>query len=220
MRGTNEENPGARPRGGPAHGVARKQPIPRWIRTTIVVLVVAGYIATAVVAVAVPADSQVLPSASFGFFILSVVTFTVLVVMLVRVVGRLIAIAHSALPAGQRRVRPWAVDAGLAVAVFLGIWWMTAVINGGGFDQRCVNGESMTVVAPANCEGSGTQGGAAATYVWYYGGTGTRIGDSVQGGSLTEPGADDGGGSGSGGGSGGDDGGDGGDGGGDGGDGG
>jgi uncharacterized membrane protein YgcG len=204
----NSRRTGAQANSGPAHGAAGKQPIARWIPTTTVILVIAGYIATAVVAVAVPANSQVPPAAGFGFFILAVVTFTLLVVLLVRVIGRLIAIARSTLPAERRRVRPWIVDAGLAVAVFLGSLWMTAVIDNGGFDQRCIDSGSMTVMAAADCEGTG--GDSGATYVWYYGGTGTRIGDYVQGGSLTEPGTDGGGGSGGSGGSGGDDGGDGG----------
>jgi len=72
----------------------------------------------------------------------------------------------------------------------------------------------MTVVAAADCQNAGNQVGPGQD-VWYYGGSGTRIGDGVQGGSLNPP-ADDSNGGGSGGGtgdSGGDDGGDGGEGG-------
>jgi hypothetical protein len=221
MRGTNGDIPGLKAKSETASAAAEKRR-GALIKTAVVVLVIAGYIATMVVAVKVPSDAQVLPDASFGFFILALVTLTLLVVLLVRVVRRLTAIVRTTLPAEQSRVGPWAVDAGLAVLVFLGIVWMTAVIDNGGFDQRCIDSMSLTVVNASNCAGSGTQGGSGDLYVWYYGGTGTRIGDYVQGGSLTEPGTDDGGGSGSSGGSGGDDGGDGGsdggDGGGDGGD--
>ena len=194
--------------------------IARRIRASAVFLVIAGYIATIVVAIKVPVDAQVLPDAILGFLVLALVTLTLLVIMLVRVIRRVGAIARSALPAEQHGIRPWAVDGALAAAVFLGIVWMTAVIDNGGYDQRCIDSETMTVVAASNCESSGSQGGSSGTvgggyvYEWYYGGTGNQIGDYVQGGSLTEPGIDDGGGSGGGGGSsGGDDGGDGSDGG-------
>ena len=78
--------------------------------------------------------------------------------------------------------------------------------------QRCVSQQSMTVVAAADCQNAGSQPGNAPD-LWYYGGTGTRIGDSVRGGSLTAPANDGfggdgdstGSGSGSGGGGGGDD---------------
>jgi uncharacterized membrane protein YgcG len=218
MRGTNGDIPVLKAKSRPANAAASGR-AGELVRAAAIVLVIAGYIATMVIAVKVPYDAQVLPDASFGFFILAIVTLTLLVVLLVRVIRRLTAIARSTLPAERHRVRPWFVDAGLAVMVFLGILWMTAVIDNGGFDQRCIDGETMTVVAPSNCEGPGTQSTSVDTYVWYYGGTGTQIGDYVQGGSVTEPGTDDGGGSGGSGGSGGDDGGDGGsDGGGDGGD--
>jgi uncharacterized membrane protein YgcG len=218
MQATNGEIPGPKARRETANAAAERRR-GALVKPAGVVLVIAGYFATMAVAITVPYNAQVLPDASFGFVILALVTWTLLVVLLVRVIRRLTAIAHSALPAEQRRVRPWAVDAGLAVMVFLGILWMIAVIDNGGFDQRCIDGESMTVVNASNCEGTGTQGGSGDVFVWYYGGRGTQVGDYVQGGSLDEPGTDDGGGSGSSGGSGGDDGGDGGsDGGGDGGD--
>jgi uncharacterized membrane protein YgcG len=199
----------------PAHAVGRGR-LARHLRTSAVLLVIAGYIATLVVAVKVPADAQVLPNASFGFLILAVVTLTVLVVALVRVVRRLGPTARAARATEDFNIGPWLVDLALVGVVGLCVLWMTAVIDNGGFDQRCIDNDTMTVVTPSYCEGpASTQ--LNSVYLWYYGGTGTQIGDQVQGGSLTDP-SDDGGGGGSGG-SGGDDGGDdGGDGGGDGGD--
>jgi uncharacterized membrane protein YgcG len=79
--------------------------------------------------------------------------------------------------------------------------------------QRCVDAKTMTVVAATNCQNqnAGTQG---SQDVWYYGGTGARVGDTVDEGSFTPPAGEDGGGGGGSGGSGGDTGDDGGDGGG------
>lgn len=102
-------------------------------------------------------------------------------------------------------------------------WWMAVVVLaafGGGIaglvqvrgtdDQRCVDTDTMTVVAPSFCQPvlSGDDN-------WYYGGTGAVVGNTASDGSFYAPGTGDG----SDGGSGnvGDDGDDGGDGGGDGG---
>jgi hypothetical protein len=74
-------------------------------------------------------------------------------------------------------------------------------------DQRCINQQSMTVVAAADCQNAGGSQGGTGQDVWYYGGSGTGIGSSVQGGSLNPP-ADNGNDGGSGGGDTGDDGGD------------
>jgi len=72
-------------------------------------------------------------------------------------------------------------------------------------DQRCVNKQSMTVVAAADCQNPGSQVSPGQD-VWYYGGSGTTVGKSAQGGSLTAPADDnDGGGAGSVGGGGDDD---------------
>lgn len=65
-------------------------------------------------------------------------------------------------------------------------------------DQRCINKQNMTVVAAADCQNPGSQNPGSQVSpgqdVWYYGGSGTAIGKSVQGGSLTAPADDDNGG--------------------------
>jgi uncharacterized membrane protein YgcG len=81
-----------------------------------------------------------------------------------------------------------------------------AVVTVHNDNQRCINKQDMTVVAAAGCQNAGNQVNPGPD-VWYYDGTGTQIGDSVRGGSLTPP-EDEGGGGGSGGGSGGNSGGD------------
>ena len=177
--------------------------------------IVVSYIATLVVASVVPSDAQVMPNAHLGFVALAFVSLTLLVIMLARVVGRVFPTELHAPRSTQRRFRPWAVDASLGVVVCLGVLWMIAVIDSGGFDQRCVDSQTMTVVSPSYCQGSASPGGSTNpqawwVYEWYYGGSGTQVGDEVQGGSVTEPGTDEGSGSGSSGGSAGDDGGDGG----------
>jgi hypothetical protein len=86
--------------------------------------------------------------------------------------------------------------AGLAVivVVFAG-FSLTRLHND---HQRCVDKQTMTVAAAADCQNAGSQvGGGRGTYVWYYGGKGTQIGDSVQDGTLHPP-AEDGGGGGDG----------------------
>lgn len=190
----------------------------------VVPMVLVAYVATFIVASLVPSHAQVLPNARIGFVFLAIITLTLLVFGLFRVVARLAPSGPRARPVEGHRVRPWVIDGALFVAVGLGVLWMIGVIDGGGYDQRCVDSETMTVVAPAYCEGSATPGSSGNAqlsnlflYEWYFGGSGTQVGEQVQGGSLTEPGTDDGGGTGGSGGSGGDDGGDGGDGGGDGG---
>jgi uncharacterized membrane protein YgcG len=64
-------------------------------------------------------------------------------------------------------------------------------------EQRCVDTTVMTVTAPAFCQNEPITG---IRYVWYYGGTGTQIGDEVDGGSTTPPDAGSGSGSSGGGG--------------------
>jgi hypothetical protein len=99
---------------------------------------------------------------------------------------------------------------GLAAVLVVGAGFaLTRLAND---HQRCVSRASMTVVAASLCQNAGGQaGGGRGPYIWYYGGSGTQVGDSAHGGSPNPPADDGGGGGGVGGG---DDGGDGGDGGG------
>jgi uncharacterized membrane protein YgcG len=62
-------------------------------------------------------------------------------------------------------------------------------------EQRCVDKNTMTVVAAANCQHQGRPGttGSQDSDGWYYLGRGTQTGDRVQGGSFTRPDAGSGG---------------------------
>jgi hypothetical protein len=56
-------------------------------------------------------------------------------------------------------------------------------------EQRCVDKNTMTVVAAANCQHQASQrtAGTQDSYAWYYRGRGTQVGDRVQDGSFTRP---------------------------------
>jgi hypothetical protein len=55
-------------------------------------------------------------------------------------------------------------------------------------NQRCVDKNTMTVVAAADCQhqNAGTQGNQNQD-LWYYNGQGTRVGDTVDKGSFIPP---------------------------------
>jgi hypothetical protein len=95
----------------------------------------------------------------------------------------------------------------LVTAVLAGeVGAMVLVSAPGNDNRRCVSEPDMTVVPASDCQGQGSAGSPAnGPSVWYYGGTGTQLGDTVQGGSVNSPAEPDGG---SGGGDNGDDGGD------------
>jgi uncharacterized membrane protein YgcG len=82
---------------------------------------------------------------------------------------------------------------GLTVAVLAFV--TLAVVKLHNDEQRCVDKHTMTVVAAANCQQQASQGstGNQDSYVWYYGGRGTQVGDPVQDGSVTPPEQDGGG---------------------------
>jgi hypothetical protein len=85
---------------------------------------------------------------------------------------------------------------GLIVAVLVSA--VVAMIMLHGNEQRCVDKNTMTVVAAANCQHQASQGSPGTTgtqdsYAWYYRGRGTQVSDKVQGGSFTRPHADNGG---------------------------
>jgi hypothetical protein len=96
--------------------------------------------------------------------------------------------------------RPFLAAAVVAAETFSLIWLGSVYSD----HQRCVDQQTMTVIPSSECQGEVT---GNSEPVWYYGGSGLRVGDPVQGGSLNPP-ADD---SGNGGGVSGDDGDDGGD---------
>ncbi len=77
--------------------------------------------------------------------------------------------------------------AGLIVAVL--VFATFAMIKLHSNEQRCVDKNTMTVVAPANCQHQASQGsaGTQGSYAWYYRGRGTQVGDRVQDGSFTRP---------------------------------
>jgi hypothetical protein len=121
--------------------------------------------------------------------------------------------ARSPLAEGARFVLAIAAVGGLITGEIIGARTLT-----GNDNQRCVNLSTMVVVARSRCEDQGPAApglgpGLGASTGWYYGGTGTSVGETAEDGSFSAPGTGSGGG-GSGGGGGGEDGGDGGDGGG------
>jgi uncharacterized membrane protein YgcG len=156
-------------------------------------------------------------SAKTGFFFLAAVALTTAVVLVVRV--RTWVRAGSPAPFARDYLRSVTVTAVLAGATAVACSLMIHLVDTAGDGKRCVNGHTMTVLPASACQNPAAQGGSDSgdghgEYVetdpeWYYGGTGTQIGQQVQGGSLTPP-SDSGDGSGTGGGggdSGGDDGG-------------
>lgn len=76
---------------------------------------------------------------------------------------------------------------GIKVALGVAVVAITLVLarTSPGDLKRCVSSPEMTVVSSADCRNSGSVG--QGLFVWYYGGTGTRIGSPAQGGSLTAP---------------------------------
>lgn len=76
---------------------------------------------------------------------------------------------------------------GLIVAVLASA--VVAMIMLHGNEQRCVDKNTMTVVAAANCQHQASPGSTRTrdSYAWYYLGRGTQTGDRVQGGSFTRP---------------------------------
>jgi uncharacterized membrane protein YgcG len=84
---------------------------------------------------------------------------------------------------------------GLTLAVLAFVTF--AVVKLHNDEQRCVDKNTMTVVAAANCQNQANSSpGNQDSYVWYYGGRGTQVGDEVENGSLTPPEEESGGGSG------------------------
>lgn len=75
--------------------------------------------------------------------------------------------------------------AGLIVAVLASA--VVAMIMLHGNEQRCVDKNTMTVVAAANCQYQASPASIGTSYAWYYLGRGTQTGDRVQGGSFTRP---------------------------------
>ena len=62
-------------------------------------------------------------------------------------------------------------------------------------NRRCVDLNSYTVVAPSSCDTTADTTSPDPEFAWYYGGSGTQIGDTADGGSFSSTG-DDGGGTG------------------------
>jgi uncharacterized membrane protein YgcG len=175
--------------------------------TMIGVLIVAGEMLTSA-------------SAKIGFSALAATAMAMAVGLVVRV--RAWVRAKPPAPFSRDHLRFLTGTAALAGAIFLACSLMIHLIDTGGDDKRCINGQNMTVVPSSWCQNSESQGdtgGGDGGYLrvepeWYYGGTGTQIGEQVQGGSTISPADSGNGGGGGSGDSGGDDsGGDGGDGG-------
>jgi Domain of unknown function (DUF1918) len=103
---------------------------------------------------------------------------------------------------GGHPARFWLV----AVALTAELIAVAALASPGDAPKRCVDSRTQTVVPAALCENqgqaTGDQAGTAGGVIgsgsspdeWYYGGTGTGVGDPVRGGSVAPP-SDDGGGS-------------------------
>lgn len=95
----------------------------------------------------------------------------------------------------ERRIssRPWRVPVRLLLAgavlaaQTLAMLWLGSVYNN---HQRCVDPQSMTVIASAACADQAGQPGQTSPQ-WYRGGTGLRLGDPVEDGSLVPPPSDD-----------------------------
>lgn len=95
----------------------------------------------------------------------------------------------------ERRIssRPWRVPVRLLLvgavlaAQTLAMLWLGSVYNN---HQRCVDPQTMTVVASAACADQAGQPGQTSPQ-WYRGGTGLRLGDPVENGSLVPPPSDD-----------------------------
>lgn len=75
---------------------------------------------------------------------------------------------------------------GLTLAVVALATFAVAIMHND--HQRCVDKNTMTVVAAADCQNqnAGTQGNQNQD-AWYYGGRGIRVGDTVDKGSFTPP---------------------------------
>lgn len=86
----------------------------------------------------------------------------------------------------SRRALP-GLRIGLTLAVLAFVTF--AVVKLHNSEQRCVDKHTMTVVAATNCQHQASPGttGNQDSYVWYYGGRGTQVGDPVEDGSVTPP---------------------------------
>jgi uncharacterized membrane protein YgcG len=69
----------------------------------------------------------------------------------------------------------------------LAMLWLGSVYNN---HQRCIDPTTMAVIPSAACQDQAGLPGPTGPE-WYNGGTGLRIGDPVQGGSLAPPASDD-----------------------------
>jgi hypothetical protein len=95
----------------------------------------------------------------------------------------------------ERRIpsRPWRVPVRLLLAgavlaaQTLAMLWLGGVYNN---HQRCVDPQTMTVIASAACADQAGQPGQTSPQ-WYRGGTGLRPGDPVEDGSLVPPPSND-----------------------------
>jgi len=171
----------------------------KWLGASVCFPVVLAYLSTVVVSIVVASNSLASVLARFMFIGLAPVALTMALVLIVRMVIHVWGKPTSSHPEALSMT----ATAVLAMAVALTCFAMVRLISGDD-DKRCVNSLTMTVVSSAACQ-SPVQP-VDMNPEWYYGGTGTQIGDQVDEGSLSPPGW--GGGSGGGGGSGSDDGGD------------
>jgi hypothetical protein len=78
-------------------------------------------------------------------------------------------------------VLPWV----LVGAAYAGLLAYFICIRGNDH-QRCVETSDLTVVSSSFC-GTDIPPGGVGPYAWYYGGSGTRVGDQVTSGSFTNP---------------------------------
>ena len=89
--------------------------------------------------------------------------------------------SESADPRDHRR--PLVTSVVLGVGTLLGVASMVILVDTGGAGTRCVRTYDMTVVSTADCQSSANDYITGFTE-WYRGGTGTQIGDHVEGGSV------------------------------------